>query len=149
VSCAPEKVLELQSWNWQDCWSECTVTHLGICLWIISVFIVIALDLVKISNFELVSYFTQKVFYNESWNFTEMLVSMYILCTWGFALFSICRVIALSCNFQLALNSCYDIILKPAVQMFPGYCLLFSLIINRGNKFKHIKNFIVLIFGIP
>jgi hypothetical protein len=41
-----------------------------------SIFRVIALDLVKICNFQLVSQVTQIIFYLESWNLTGMLVSM-------------------------------------------------------------------------
>jgi hypothetical protein len=43
---------------------------------ILSIFRVIALDLVKICNFQLVSHVTQKIFDLESWNLTGMLISM-------------------------------------------------------------------------
>jgi hypothetical protein len=74
---------------------------------IFSIFRVIALDLVKICNFQLVSHVTQKIFDLELWNLTGMLISM-CSCAPGYFLvnkFSIFRVIALDlvkiCNFQL------------------------------------------------
>jgi hypothetical protein len=73
---------------------------------IFSIFRVIALNLVKFCNFQLVSHVTQKVFDIESWNFTGILISM-CSCAPGYFrldLFSIFRVIALDfffCNFQL------------------------------------------------
>jgi hypothetical protein len=45
-------------------------------LYIFSIFRVIAIDLVKFCNFQLVSHITQKVFDLESLNFTGMLISM-------------------------------------------------------------------------
>jgi hypothetical protein len=58
---------------------------------------VIALDLVKISNFQFVSCVAQNVFNLESWNLTGMLVSMCSCAPWVSLvdLSSFCRVIAL------------------------------------------------------
>jgi hypothetical protein len=68
---------------------------------------VIALDIVKFCNFQLVSHVTQKGFDIESLNFTGTLISMCSCATGYFRLdlFSYFRVIALDlelfCNFQL------------------------------------------------
>jgi hypothetical protein len=82
--------------------------HFGFCMWIFSFVRVIALNLVNIFNFQLVLHIAPKVFDLESWNFTEMLVSMCRCAPGVFVdLYSNCKVIALDlvkiCNFQLVL----------------------------------------------
>jgi hypothetical protein len=73
---------------------------------IFSIFRVIALDLIKFCNFQLVSHVTQKGFDLESWNFTGMMICMCSCAPGCFHrdLLSIFRVIALDlenyCNFQ-------------------------------------------------
>jgi hypothetical protein len=74
---------------------------------IFSIFRVIALDLVKIYIFQIVSHVTKNVFDLESYNLTEMLICM-CSCAPGYIfvdVFSISRVIALELvnisNFQL------------------------------------------------
>jgi hypothetical protein len=64
---------------------------------IFSIFRVIAIDLVKISNIQLVLHITEKVFDLESWNLTKMLLSMCSCAPGYFGMenFSIFGVIAL------------------------------------------------------
>jgi hypothetical protein len=111
VSHVAQKVNDLESWN---------LTGMLISMWnwatgyfhvdIFSIFRGIALDLVKIYNFQLVSHVTQKVFDLESWNLIRMLLSM-CGCAPGYFrvdIFSIFRVIALDLvkisNFQFVLH---------------------------------------------
>jgi hypothetical protein len=80
------------------------------CVDILSIFRVTVLELVKISNFQLVSHVTKKVFDLESCNLTRMLLSMCSCAPWYFRvdIFSIFRVIALDLvknyNIQLVLH---------------------------------------------
>jgi hypothetical protein len=77
---------------------------------IFSIFRVIALDLVKICNFQLVSHVTKRIFDLESWILTKLLLSMWS-CAPRYSrvkIFSTLRVIALDLvndsNFQLDLD---------------------------------------------
>jgi hypothetical protein len=108
VSHVTQKEFDLESWNFKGMLiSMCSCAPRYFRLDLFGIFRVFALDLVKICNFQLVSHVTKKVFDQESWNFTGMLISMWS-CAPGYFrldLFSIFRVFALDlvkiCNFQL------------------------------------------------
>jgi hypothetical protein len=108
VSHVTQNVLDLGSWNLTGMLiSMCSCAPVYFRVDLFSIFRVIALDLVKFCNFQLVSHLTQKEFGIESWNLTGMLLCM-CSCAPGYFrvdLFSIFRVIALDliffCNFQL------------------------------------------------
>jgi hypothetical protein len=77
VSHVAWKIFYLEIWNFTgmliSMWSCAPwYFHVDMCC----IFRVIALDLVKIYNVQLVSHITQKVFDLVSWNFIEMLISM-------------------------------------------------------------------------
>jgi hypothetical protein len=98
VSHVTQKVFDLESWNFTGMLiSMCSCAPVYFRLDIFSIFRVIALDLVKFCNFQILSHLTQKLFDLESWNFTEMLISM-CSCAPGYFhldIFSIFRIIAL------------------------------------------------------
>jgi hypothetical protein len=108
MSHVTQKVFDLESWNLTGMLiSMCSCAPGYFYVDIFSIFRVIALELVKISNFQLVAHVTKKVFDLESWNFTAILIRM-CSCAPGYFhvdLFSIFRVITLDlvkiCNFQL------------------------------------------------
>jgi hypothetical protein len=105
---ATQKLFDIESWNLTGMLiSMCSCAHGYFCVDIFRISRVVALESVKISNFQLVSHITKKVFDLESWNLTRMLLSM---CYCAHAYFhvdilSIFRVIALEkvkiFNFQL------------------------------------------------
>jgi hypothetical protein len=77
LSHVTQKVFDLESWNLTGMLiSMCSCAPGYFRVNLFSIFIVIALDLVKICNFQLSSHVKQKVFDLESWNFTGMLISM-------------------------------------------------------------------------
>jgi hypothetical protein len=108
VSHVAQIVFNLESWNFTRMLiSTCNCAPWYFRVDIFSIFRVIALGLVKNYNFQLESHVTKKVFDLESWNFIEMLISMW-MCAPGDSLvdlFCFVRVIALDLvkkfNFQL------------------------------------------------
>jgi hypothetical protein len=110
VSHIAQKVIDLESWNFTGfviSMCNCAPGYFRVDLF--SICKVIALDLIKICNFQFVSHEAQKVFEIGSWNFTEMFISMCCCAPWislvDFS--SICRVIAL--ELVKPVSSCYVI----------------------------------------
>jgi hypothetical protein len=95
LSHVAQKIFDLCHETLRECWSACVVVHLGFRLWIYMLCQIIALDLVKICNFQFVSCVAQNIFNQKSWNVTGMLVSMFRCAPWFslLGLSSICRVI--------------------------------------------------------
>jgi hypothetical protein len=102
VSHIAQKVFDIESWNLTgillSMWScPREVVHLKFACGFFCFVRVIAHDLVKICNFQLVSHIPQKVLELESWNLTGILLSMWS-CAPGYFrvdIFSIFKVIAL------------------------------------------------------
>jgi hypothetical protein len=77
VSHVTQKVFHIESWNFTGMFiSMCSCAPRYFRVDLFSIFRVIALDLVKICNFHLVSHVTQQRLDLESWNFTGMLNSI-------------------------------------------------------------------------
>jgi hypothetical protein len=103
VSHVAQKVFDVGSWNFTGMLiSICSCAPGYFCVDIFSILRVIALDLVKIYNFPLVSHVAQKVFDIGSWNFTGILISMWS-CASGFACEFICFVIVIALDLQFSI----------------------------------------------
>jgi hypothetical protein len=106
VSPVAQKVFDLGSWNFTILVSKCSCAPGVLRVDLFSICRVIALDLIGICNFQLVSPVAQKVFDLGSWNYTGMLLSI-CRCAHGILLvdkFYFVRVIVLDliklCYFQ-------------------------------------------------
>jgi uncharacterized protein with HEPN domain len=157
VSHVTQKIFDLESWNLTRMLIRmCSFAHGYFCVDIFSIFRVIALELVKICHFQLVSHLTKKVFDLESWYLTKLLLSM-CSCAPGYFLLDIFRVIALDwvkiCNFKLVSHVTQKILdleswnlIGMSISMWscaPGYyCLdIFSIFRVIALELVKISNF--------